>query len=168
MGCPVLCAPLFPQPHAARHRREPRLPSPPENASGRVFPAQEKVVGQAFLPAQALMAEEEGFELKDRILPYRGSRREVWFSRSPGPATPLSAPGARPALRGSWPARSSHTFPWALQAPLALPLVFTDYSSVLGNLASANAQQVTGNRGILLALVVSPLNPPSPPSQGRF
>lgn len=72
MGCPVLCAPLFLQPHAARHRREPRLPSPPENASGRVFPAQEKVVGQAFLPAQALMADEAGFELKTGSSPIGG------------------------------------------------------------------------------------------------
>lgn len=170
MGCPVFCAPLFPQPHAARHRREPRLPSPPENASGRVFPAQEKVVGQAFLPAQALMADEAGFELRTGSSPR--SRREVWFSRSPGPATRLGRAGALrllerdPCSEAAGP-RGSPTLSRGLSRhPLTLSLVFTDYSSVLGNLA--NAQQVTGNRGILLALVVSPLNPPSPHSHGRF
>lgn len=57
------------QPTAARHHREPRLQSPPENASGRVFPARKKVVGQAFLPAQALKADEAGFEPKAGSFP---------------------------------------------------------------------------------------------------
>lgn len=155
-------------PSAARHRREPRLQSLPENASGRVFPAREKVVGQAFLPARALRADEAGFEPKAGSSPIGGQGGRPgslglqdllpgWAELERDPRSEAAGPRGAPTLpRGL----SRH--------PLPLSLVFTDYSSVFGNRARENAQQVTGNSGILLALVTSPLNPPSPPSHGRL
>lgn len=129
------------------------------------------MVGQAFLPAQALKADEAGFELKTGSSPIGGQGGRSGSlglqDQLPGWAE-LERSGSRSETRAQRQRRAPTLSRGLSRHPLTLSLVFTDYSSVLGNLASANAQQVTGNRGILLALVVSPLNPPSLPSHGRF
>lgn len=74
-----------------RHWRTPRP---------RFFPAREKVLGLAFLPAQALTGDKAGFGAKGRILPDRGQGCCSGSVLLQGSATRLDPAGARRLLEG--------------------------------------------------------------------
>lgn len=156
----------FPRPHHSltpqgtscpRHWRTPRLG---------IFPAREKVLGPAFLPAQALSGDKAGFGAKGPILP--DGVKDV----TPGSVllqnllpgwTELSAPapGERSSEvagpRGAVALGVTYFPVGSPSTPFPCPSCFCSAQECLGDHASVAAQQATGSRGIHLPFSASPL-----------